>query len=89
MTYQTTGSDPIEKAVKHNWTYGAKSNGILFIVAQVDGKKLPVLAVKIDGDKKWYKVASFDSMEKAYWFSDILEEFFAGCERKVLDLTEE
>ena len=37
----------------------------------------PVLAVKVDGDNAIYKLASFDSEEKADWFADLFGEYAA------------
>jgi hypothetical protein len=39
--------------------------------------KRPVLAVKVDGDNTIYKLASFDSEEKAGWFVDLFGEYAA------------
>lgn len=41
-------------------------------------KKLPVLAVRIDGENAVYKVASFVNEETAKWFCEIIEEFADG-----------
>ena len=55
-----------------------KRNGIIVSVERWGSHKLPVLAVKIEGESYVYKVASFNDEKSAHWFEEIMEEFFKG-----------
>lgn len=58
---------------------GMNRNGITISVESwKPWKKLPVLAVRVDGENIVYKVASFTSEETAKWFCEIFEEFADG-----------
>lgn len=58
---------------------GIRHNGITISVQNwKPWKKLPVLAVEVEGDNSAYKVASFNSEETARWFVEVCEEFFKG-----------
>ena len=52
-------------------------NGTRIIVTDMKelGKR-PSLVVSFDDDATIYKVASFQSKEKAQWFIDVLKEFY-------------
>lgn len=58
---------------------GIRHNGITVSVENWKPHwKLPVLAVRIDGENTVYKVASFTTEEVAKWFCEIMEEFADG-----------
>ena len=59
-------------------SYGIRHNGITVSVQKWASHKLPVLAVKIEDENCLYKVASFNSIESANWFIELMQEFFAG-----------
>ena len=58
---------------------GISRNGITVSVEDWGPwRKLPVLAVRIDGENATYKVASFNSKETAEWFCEIMVEMMSG-----------
>lgn len=59
-------------------SYGIRHNGVTVTVQQWSSHKLPVLAVQIEDENRLYKVASFNSIETANWFIEIMQEFFDG-----------
>ena len=59
-------------------SYGIRHNGVTVSVQKWDSHKLPVLAVQIEDENRLYKVASFNSIETANWFVEIMQEFFEG-----------
>lgn len=61
---------------------GIKHNGIIITIEKWETHKNPVLAVRLDGENRVYKVASFNSGETAHWFEEIAEEFFEGLATK-------
>ena len=61
---------------------GIKHNGIIITVEKWETHKNPVLAVRLNGENRVYKVASFNSEETAHWFEEIAEEFFMGLATK-------
>jgi hypothetical protein len=63
-------------------SYGIRHNGVTVSVRKWDSHKLPVLAVQIEDENRLYKVASFNSIETANWFVDIMQEFFDGIVKK-------
>ena len=63
-------------------SYGIRHNGVTVSVQKWDSHKLPVLAVKIEDENCVYKVASFNSIETANWFVEIMQEFFDGILKK-------
>ena len=63
-------------------SYGLRHNGITVSVAKWDSHKNPVLSVRIDGENRVYKVASFNSAETANWFVELMQEFFEGLVRE-------
>lgn len=60
---------------KHNALY---NNGVIVSVEKLEKWKKPVLVVRVEGDDSAYKVASFNSVESANWFLEVMEEFFKG-----------
>ena len=56
---------------------GAKRGETLVAVMPLPKHKLPALTVQFDNDNTIYKVATFDSAEKAKWFIEVMDEFFA------------
>lgn len=64
-------------------SYGMRHNGIAVSVQKWDSHKLPVLVVQVDGDNCAYKVASFNSVEIANWFLEIMKEFLDGLVKEV------
>ena len=63
-------------------SYGIRHNGVTVFVQKWDSHKLPVLAVQIEDENRLYKVASFNSIETANWFVEIMQEFFDGIVKK-------
>ena len=59
-------------------SYGIRHNGVTVSVQKWDSHKLPVLAVQIADENRIYKVASFNSIETANWFIELMQEFFDG-----------
>lgn len=57
---------------------GIKRNEVIVSVQKWESHKRPVLAVQFEGENRIYKVASFNSVETANWFCEIMEEFFKG-----------
>ena len=57
---------------------GFKRNGVIVTVQKWDTHKHPVLAVQFENENRIYKVASFNSIEIADWFVEVMEEFFEG-----------
>ena len=57
---------------------GVKSNDVIVSVQTWESHKRPVLAVQFEGENRIYKVASFNSVETANWFCEIMDEFFKG-----------
>lgn len=57
---------------------GISRGGITVSVAEWNGYKNPVLSVYIEDDNTHYKVASFDSYDRAVWFIDKMREFLNG-----------
>lgn len=57
---------------------GISSNGICVFISKYGRRKRPALCVTVENDNQIYKVASFDSDEKAEWFCQIMEEFIHG-----------
>ena len=66
-------------------TYGIKHNGVLVSVAKWDDHKLPVLAVRFEDENRIYKVASFNSIETATWFVEVMQEFLEGLVKEDQD----
>ena len=63
-------------------SYGIRHNGVTVFVQKWYSHKLPVLAVKIEDENCVYKVASFNSIETANWFVEIMQEFFDGIVKR-------
>ena len=63
-------------------SYGIRHNGGTVYGQKWDSHKLPVLAVKIEDENYVYKVASFNNIETANWFVEIMQEFFDGIVKK-------
>ena len=63
-------------------SYGMRHNGITVSVQKWDSHKLPILAVQIEDENRLYKVASFNSIETANWFVEIMQEFFDGLVKR-------
>ena len=57
---------------------GIKHNGVCVFVQKWESHKKPVLAVQFENENRIYKVASFNSIETADWFVEVMEEFFEG-----------
>lgn len=59
-------------------SFGIRHNGIDIYVSKWSSHKKPVLAVKTENENCIYKVASFNSVETADWFIDMMQKFFSG-----------
>lgn len=59
-------------------SYGIRHNGVTVSVQKWDSHARPVLAVQIEDENRIYKVASFNSIEAANWFVEMMQEFFDG-----------
>lgn len=63
-------------------SYGIKHNGVIVSVQKWDSHALPALVVQFENENRVYKVASFNSIETANWFVEIMGEFFDGLVKK-------
>ena len=68
---------------------GISRNGIGVYVQKWESHKLPVLCVKVENDNCLYKVASFNSVETAEWFTEVMEEFFSPLIGKTIQEDEQ
>jgi len=79
-------ADPQEEWSESNVNQGIRHNGVVVSVQQWQSHKKPVLTVQFADENRIYKVASFNSVESADWFIEVMEEFFEGLVNKCTNL---
>ena len=64
---------------------GIRINDIAISVEALPKHRLPALCVRIATEPTVYKVATFDSKEKAEWFKQIMWEFVQGFGKEIIE----